>query len=94
MINRSDVLHIARLARLDLDESDVEPLRVELSGILSHVERISELDLTDVPPTAHAIAQSGGLRADEPGESLPRDTALDSAPESDGTGFSVPSASS
>lgn len=93
MIDRSDVLHIARLARLDIDESEVDVLGAELSGILAHVERISELDLDGVEPTAHAIAQSGGLRDDIPGDSLARAVALESAPETDGVGFVVPSPS-
>ena len=90
MIDRSDVLHIARLARLDLDESEIDTIGAELSGILAHVERIGELDLTDVEPTAHSVSQIGSLRADEPGESLSRETALGASPDTDGVGFRVP----
>ncbi|MEI6447073.1 MAG: Asp-tRNA(Asn)/Glu-tRNA(Gln) amidotransferase subunit GatC [Actinomycetes bacterium] len=90
MIDRSDVLHIARLARLELDESEVDRIGSEISGILAHVERISELDLEGVEPTAHSVAQAGELREDDPGESLPRERALESAPDTDGIGFRVP----
>ena len=90
MIDRSDVLHIARLARLHVGESEVEGFRAELSGILEHIERISELDLEGVEPTAHSVSQIGTLRPDEPGESFDRDVALASAPETDGIGFQVP----
>jgi aspartyl-tRNA(Asn)/glutamyl-tRNA(Gln) amidotransferase subunit C len=90
VIERADVLHIARLARLDLDEAEVDVLGAELSGILAHVERISQLDLDGVEPTAHSVAQIGTLRPDVPGDSLPREVALRSAPDSDGVGFRVP----
>ncbi len=90
MIERSDVLHIARLARLDLDEAEIDVLGAELSGILAHVERISELDLAGVEPTSHSVAQIGSLRPDVAGDSLPREVALEGAPDSDGVGFRVP----
>jgi len=90
VIERADVLHIARLARLDLDQTEIDVLGAELSGILAHVERISELDLAGVEPTAHSVAQVGTLRPDLPGESLPREVAIRSAPDSDGVGFRVP----
>jgi len=90
VIDRSDVLHIARLARLHIDDSEVEDFRSELSGILEHIERISELDLDGVQPTAHSVSQIGTLRPDQPGESFTRDVALSAAPESDGIGFQVP----
>jgi aspartyl-tRNA(Asn)/glutamyl-tRNA(Gln) amidotransferase subunit C len=90
VIDRSDVLHIARLARLHIEESEVEDFRRELSGILEHIERISELDLAGVEPTAHSVSQIGTLRPDQPGESFSRDVALSAAPETDGVGFQVP----
>jgi aspartyl-tRNA(Asn)/glutamyl-tRNA(Gln) amidotransferase subunit C len=91
MIDRDEVLHVARLARLRLAEDEIEPLARELSAVLDHIAKISELDLDDVPPTSHVVEVSGALRADEPRESLPREVALAQAPAVSGDGFSVPS---
>jgi aspartyl-tRNA(Asn)/glutamyl-tRNA(Gln) amidotransferase subunit C len=90
MLDRSEVLHIARLSRLNLEEAEVDRMASELSSILGHIERIGELDLQGVEPSAHAIAQKGALRADVPTASLSRADALAAAPDSDGTGFKVP----
>jgi aspartyl-tRNA(Asn)/glutamyl-tRNA(Gln) amidotransferase subunit C len=92
MLSREQVLHVARLARLELSEEEQERMRGELSKVLDHIERIGELgDLADVEPTSHVIAVENALRADEPRPSLPVETALASAPESDMGGFRVPS---
>jgi aspartyl-tRNA(Asn)/glutamyl-tRNA(Gln) amidotransferase subunit C len=91
MIDRAQVLHVARLARLDLSEAEVERMSAELSTILDHIEKISELDLDGVPPTTHVVEVENALRADEPRPSLPHDVALDQAPEVVAGGFSVPS---
>ena len=91
MIDREQVLHVARLARLRLSESEVERMASELSGILDHVDRISELDLDGVEPTSHVVALENVLRADEPRPSWPRDRMLDSAPDSAQEAFRVPS---
>jgi aspartyl-tRNA(Asn)/glutamyl-tRNA(Gln) amidotransferase subunit C len=63
----------------------------ELSAVLDHIERISELDLEGVPPTSHVIDVAGALREDEPQPSLPRDVILAQAPAVEGGGFLVPS---
>jgi len=91
MIDRDQVLHVARLARLRLTDAEVEAMTGELSTILDHIEKIGELDLDDVAPTSHVVALENVLRADEPRPSLPRDVALSQAPDSDGVGFRVPS---
>jgi aspartyl-tRNA(Asn)/glutamyl-tRNA(Gln) amidotransferase subunit C len=91
MIDRDEVLHVARLARLKLREDEIEPLARELSAILDHVAHIGELDLEGVAPTTAVVEVTGALRADEPCESLPREVALSQAPAVSGTGFSVPS---
>ena len=91
MIDREEVLHVARLARLTLSDEEVERMARELSAVLDHIERISELDLDDVPPTSHVIDVAGALRADEPRPSLPRDVALSQAPAVQDGGFLVPS---
>jgi len=82
---------VARLARLALGEEEVEPMARELSAVLDHVARISELDLDDVPPTSHVVEVTGALRADEPTPSLPREVVLSQAPVATDEGFLVPS---
>jgi aspartyl-tRNA(Asn)/glutamyl-tRNA(Gln) amidotransferase subunit C len=92
MLSREQVLHVARLARLELTEDEQARMSEELSHVLDHIERIGELgDLADVEPTSHVVALENQLRADEPRPSLPVDDALASAPDSDGSGFRVPS---
>jgi aspartyl-tRNA(Asn)/glutamyl-tRNA(Gln) amidotransferase subunit C len=91
MIDRDQVLHVARLARLRLSEGEVETMTGELSGILEHVDRIGKLDLEGVEPTAHVVALENVLRADVPWQSLPRETALAAAPEPVDGAFKVPS---
>jgi aspartyl-tRNA(Asn)/glutamyl-tRNA(Gln) amidotransferase subunit C len=91
VIDRDQVLHVARLARLRLAEEEVETMVGELSGILEHVDRIGKLDLEGVEPTSHVVALENVLRADEPRPSLPRDVALAPAPEPVEGAFRVPS---
>jgi aspartyl-tRNA(Asn)/glutamyl-tRNA(Gln) amidotransferase subunit C len=91
MIDRDQVLHVARLARLQLSEQEIERMTEELSGILEHVDRITALDLDDVEPTSHVVALENVLRADEPEPSLPREVALANAPDPADGAFRVPS---
>lgn len=91
MIDREQVLHIARLARLRLDEEEVERMAQELSGILEHVETIGSLDLDGVEPTTHVVTLENVMRADVPVPSLDRERALAGAPDSSGGSFRVPS---
>jgi aspartyl-tRNA(Asn)/glutamyl-tRNA(Gln) amidotransferase subunit C len=91
MIDREQVLHVARLARLRLDEAEVERMAGELSGILEHVDLIGELDLDGVEPTSHVVELENVLRQDEPRPSWPRDVVLAQAPDPAGGAFRVPS---
>jgi aspartyl-tRNA(Asn)/glutamyl-tRNA(Gln) amidotransferase subunit C len=91
MIERDQVLHVARLARLRLSEEEVEKMVGELSGILEHVDRIGNLDLAGVEPTSHVVKLENVLRPDEPRPSLPREVALASAPEPQDGAFRAPS---
>jgi len=91
MIDREQVLHVARLARLRLTDDEVERMSSELSTILDHIEKISELDLENVEPTSHVVEVENVLRADEPRESWPREQILDPAPDAADDGFRVPS---
>jgi aspartyl-tRNA(Asn)/glutamyl-tRNA(Gln) amidotransferase subunit C len=92
MLDRGQVLHVARLARLELSEDELERMAAELSHVLDHIEKIGELDLEGVPPTSHVVDVVNVLRADEPTPCLPREVVLEQAPEpvSEG-GFGVPS---
>ena len=91
MIDREQVLHVARLARLELSEDEVERMSGELTGILSHIEKIGELDLDGVPPTSHVVEVTNALRPDEPRPSWPREEVLAAAPAVRDDGFEVPS---
>ncbi len=91
MLDRSQVLHVARLARLELSEAEVEKMASELSLVLEHIEKIRELDLDGVEPTSHVVEVEDALREDEPRPSLPVEVALASAPEPLQEGFGVPS---
>jgi aspartyl-tRNA(Asn)/glutamyl-tRNA(Gln) amidotransferase subunit C len=92
VIEREQVLHVARLARLRLSEEEVETMAGELSGILEHVDRIGSLDLDGVEPTSHVVALENVWRSDRaPWQSLPREVALAEAPEPQDGAFRVPS---
>jgi len=91
VIDREEVLHVARLARLQLSEQEVRSMAGELSAVLDHIAKIGELDLDDVAPTSHVVEVTGALRPDEPVDSLTREDALAQAPAVSGDGFLVPS---
>jgi aspartyl-tRNA(Asn)/glutamyl-tRNA(Gln) amidotransferase subunit C len=91
MLDRDQVLHVARLARLELSDEEVERMASELSHVLDHIEKIRELDLDGVRPTSHVVDSAGPLRADEPTTCLDREVVLDAAPEPVEGGFGVPS---
>jgi aspartyl-tRNA(Asn)/glutamyl-tRNA(Gln) amidotransferase subunit C len=91
-LSRDQVLHVARLARLELTEAEIERFGTELSKVLDHIETIGELgDMEDVEPTSHVVAVENALRADEPQPSLTQEAALAAAPDVAQGGFRVPS---
>jgi aspartyl-tRNA(Asn)/glutamyl-tRNA(Gln) amidotransferase subunit C len=89
-ISDADVLHVARLARLRVDQDEVGRMREQLSTILGHVQELSRLDLGDVVPTAHALDVSNSVRPDAARPSWPRDDVLREAPDPAAGGFRVP----
>lgn len=91
VIEREQVLHVAKLARLRLSDAEVEKMAGELSGILEHVDRIGELELDHVPPTAHVVDLENVLRPDQPRPSWPREAVLEQAPDPADGAFRVPS---
>ena len=90
VITRDDVLHVAELARLELTEDELARLEVQLNDILEAVGKVSELDLSDVPPTSHPPAVVNVFRPDEPRPSLSLEDVFANAPERDGDHFRVP----
>jgi aspartyl-tRNA(Asn)/glutamyl-tRNA(Gln) amidotransferase subunit C len=91
VIDREQVLHVARLARLALSDEEIERMSGELPAILEHVERMNELDLDGVEPTSHVVALENVLRADKPRPSWDRDRVLEGAPDPSDGAFRVPS---
>jgi aspartyl-tRNA(Asn)/glutamyl-tRNA(Gln) amidotransferase subunit C len=91
MLDLEQVHHVARLARLELSEEEVERMASELSKVLDYIEHIRELDLDGVPPTSHVVDVVNALRPDEPVTCLPVEVVLAAAPEPVEDGFGVPS---
>ncbi len=91
MLERQQVDHVARLARLELSDAEAERMAVELSKVLDHIEAIRSLDLEGVEPTSHVVDLVNTLREDLPEPSLPREAVLSQAPEPTPAGFGVPS---
>jgi aspartyl-tRNA(Asn)/glutamyl-tRNA(Gln) amidotransferase subunit C len=89
-ISREQLLHVANLARLELREDELERLGAQLNDIIAAVSKVSELDLTDVPPTSHPLDVVNVWAEDEPHESLSIEDALANAPEREGAYFRVP----
>lgn len=90
MISEEEVRHVAELARLGLSDEEASQMSGQLGAILDSVEKIGELDLADVPPTANPLAAANVLRPDEPHEELSREAALSQAPEAEDGLFGVP----
>ena len=89
-IDREQLLHVADLARLQLREEEIERLEGQLNDILEAVSKVSELDLSDMPPTSHPLQVVNVWEDDEPRPCLPAEEALANAPEREGDYFKVP----
>ena len=89
-ITRDEVLHVARLARLELSDDEIERFQEQLSAILEAVGKVAELDLSEVEPTAHPLDLSNVWAADEPRPCLTVEEALANAPARSGNLFRVP----
>jgi aspartyl-tRNA(Asn)/glutamyl-tRNA(Gln) amidotransferase subunit C len=90
MISEEQVRHIANLARLGLSDEEVSRMGGQLGAILEAIEKIQELDLSEVPPTANPLNMTNVLRPDEPHAELPREDALSTAPDAVDDLFAVP----
>ena len=85
-----DIQYVAHLARIALTPEEEKKLAAQLGGILGYIEKLKELDVTNVEPTAHAVPLVNVTRADEIQPSLPHDEALRNAPRQAGGLFIVP----
>jgi aspartyl-tRNA(Asn)/glutamyl-tRNA(Gln) amidotransferase subunit C len=90
MITREDVEHVAELARLELTAAEKEQFSAQLNSILTYIEKLSELNTTDVEPTSHVLPMSNIFRDDEVRPSLDRDRVLQNAPQESHFFFKVP----
>ncbi len=89
-IDAQQVRKVAKLARLDLTEAEIEEFTSQLGAILEYVEKMNELDTAEVEPLAHCLPIHNGFRADEVRESLGTEKTLANAPQRDGPFFKVP----
>ena len=89
-ITPDQVRHVARLARLALDDQQLARYAQQLESILEYIAKIQEVDVSGVEPMAHAVPLSNVLRDDVVGPSLPLEKVLQNAPETDGPFFKVP----
>ncbi len=89
-ISKEEVLHVARLARLELSEDEVEEYTMQLSRILEYINKLKTLPSDGVPPTSHVLGLENVFRKDEAREWLSQETALSNAPDAAGGLFKVP----
>jgi aspartyl-tRNA(Asn)/glutamyl-tRNA(Gln) amidotransferase subunit C len=85
-----DIKYVAHLARIALTPDEEKKLAAQLGGILGYIEKLKELDVTNVEPTAHAVPMVNVTRADEIQHSLPHDEAMRNAPKQANGLFIVP----
>ncbi len=89
-ISKTEVEHVAHLARLNLAEDELELMTKQLDNILSYVDKLNELDTDNIPPTTHVFAVKNAFRDDVVTKSLPQADALKNAPQQNGETFQVP----
>jgi aspartyl-tRNA(Asn)/glutamyl-tRNA(Gln) amidotransferase subunit C len=90
MIERKDVEHVARLARLALSDAELERMRVELTAILQYMEKLKAVDVEGVEPTSHVVPLVNVMRDDEVEPGLDREAMMANAPDRAGEFFRVP----
>ena len=89
-INRTDVDHVAKLARLTIEDAELDLFTEQMGAILSYVETLNALDTDQCTPTAHAVPMANAFRDDESLPSLGLEPALANAPHRTGSYFMVP----
>lgn len=90
MLEQEELAHVARLARLDMDVAELARMTGQLDAILRYAAKLDEVDISGVAPTTHTLNAVNALRDDEARPSLPRDEALNNAPERNDRTFIVP----
>jgi aspartyl-tRNA(Asn)/glutamyl-tRNA(Gln) amidotransferase subunit C len=90
VLSRDQVAHVAKLARLELSDQELEMFTGQLASVLAHAADVAALDLRDVEPSAHPLDLRNVLREDEPVPSLPRQDVLAAAPAVEEERFLVP----
>lgn len=89
-LDQAQVRNVAKLARLELTDQEVEQFSVELSAIIGYIEKMNELNTDDVEPLAHCLPVHNVFRVDEPKQSLDVEKALQNAPQRADDYFKVP----
>ena len=89
-LNRKDVEHVALLSRLELSEQELDKFTGQLDAILEYIDVLNQVDTSAVEPLAHVLEIRNVMRADEVQPSLPREAALQNAPEAEDGFFKVP----
>jgi aspartyl-tRNA(Asn)/glutamyl-tRNA(Gln) amidotransferase subunit C len=89
-ITKEEVLYVAHLARLDLDEEAIDKFAGQIDEILGYIDKLNQVDTEAIRPTSHAILLTNAFRDDEPGKHLNRDRVLANAPDQEDGSFVVP----
>jgi len=89
-ITKEEVLHVAQLARLEIDEASVEKFAVQIGSILDYVDQLRQVDTSGIKPTSHALALTNAFRDDAEMKHLERESSLANAPEQEDGSFVVP----
>ena len=89
-ITKDEVLHVADLARLDLDEASIDKFAGQIGNVLEYVAKLNEVDTEGIRPTSHAISITNVFREDQQRQPLDREKALENAPEKENGNFVVP----
>jgi aspartyl-tRNA(Asn)/glutamyl-tRNA(Gln) amidotransferase subunit C len=89
-ISKQDVMYVANLARLNLDEAAIDTFAGQIGNILDYVDALRQVDTTGIEPTSHAISLNNAFREDEPKPHPGTDNALTNAPEKESGQFVVP----
>ena len=89
-ITKEEVIYVADLARLDLDDAAIEKFSGQIGDVLAYVDKLNEVDTEGLRPTSHAISLTNAFREDELRQPLDRDKTLANAPEKEDGNFIVP----
>jgi aspartyl-tRNA(Asn)/glutamyl-tRNA(Gln) amidotransferase subunit C len=89
-ITREEVAHVARLARLEMSDTEMDQFTGQLNAILQYADKLNEIDTKDIRPTAHVLPLQNVFREDKTRPCLANDKALANAPEAEDGMFRVP----